>query len=115
MEDTEEIGPPEWVWKEGRLYCDGTLVELWQLTEEEKRKYIPIDNLQQMVAPTEVHCAMPGCTKTFDTNKKTSWMRHIMYIHQELWEANKDTITAMESYWDFNKWYKERPDAQNRP
>lgn len=67
-----------------KLLLDGVKVELWQLNEEEMRKYYP-EKYLEVFEPGKLAC--PICGEAFDAETKRPFMAHARGKHPE-WEKD---------------------------
>ena len=114
MEDNEVfpgIDPnrkPAYEYMGGKLYCDGIIVELWQLTEEERSTLIPKEAQEQFLPPATFFCPF-DCGSTVTT--KISWIHHTRFKHGDFYVKWKDEMNVLPDFQAFKQFVEERKNA----
>ena len=100
MESTEEypgMDPnrtPVWHYEEGHVYCDGIEVMPWQMTDEEREKHIPKEDLQKFIDPGSAMCPLE-CGMNVIIASKVSWINHTRFKHPDFYKIHGDDMTAL--------------------
>jgi hypothetical protein len=101
---------PQYVFEEGKFYCDGILVMPWQMTPEEIKQYVPREYLDRYMPPGHLPCPFDACD--FQITGKSEWTTHFRFKHSEFFEVwGKDMSTSCNSYDELKRFVLERKDA----
>jgi len=113
--DSEEIlyaenRKPQYVFEEGSLYCDGVLVQPWQLTPEEVEQWIPREFLNRYLPPGSMPCPFDKCP--VEIKGKSEWTTHFRFKHSEFFKAwAKEMSDACNDYDELKAFVMERKDV----
>ena len=101
---------PQYVFEDGKFYCDGIMVQPWQMTDEEIKKYVPREHLDKYLPPGSMPCPFDNCD--FKVTAKKEWTTHFRFKHVEFYNAWQTEMSAeCNSYDELKKFVLERKDA----